>query len=57
MLEAASVLALGLLGQPPPVGVAFGLLRRGRMLVYGAVGSALGLLVLRAPPGPSGGRR
>jgi 1L-myo-inositol 1-phosphate cytidylyltransferase len=57
VLEAASVLALGLLGQPPPVGVAFGLLRRGRMLVYGAVGSALGLLVLRPRPGPSGGPR
>jgi hypothetical protein len=41
-LEAASVFALGLLGQPAALGVAFGLLRRARMLVYGALGSALG---------------
>jgi hypothetical protein len=46
-LEATSMFALGLLGQPAPLGLAFGLLRRGRMLVYGLVGSALGFLVLR----------
>ena len=48
-LEAASVFALGLLGAPPPVGAAFGLLRRGRMLFYGVLGTALSLLALRAP--------
>jgi choline kinase len=47
-LEAASVFALGLLGQPAALGVAFGLLRRSRMLIYGALGSALGLLAFRA---------
>jgi 1L-myo-inositol 1-phosphate cytidylyltransferase len=46
-LEAASVFALGLLGEPAALGVAFGLLRRGRMVFYGVVGSALGLLVSR----------
>jgi 1L-myo-inositol 1-phosphate cytidylyltransferase len=49
VLEVASVFALGLVGQPAGLGVAFGLLRRARMLVFGAVGSALGLLELRAP--------
>jgi 1L-myo-inositol 1-phosphate cytidylyltransferase len=49
VLEVASVFALGLLGQPAALGVTFGLLRRARMLIFGAVGSALGLLELRAP--------
>jgi 1L-myo-inositol 1-phosphate cytidylyltransferase len=49
VLEVASVFALGLLGQPAALGVTFGLVRRARMLTFGAAGSALGLLELRAP--------
>jgi hypothetical protein len=55
--EAAAVLVLGMLGQPAAVGVAFGLLRRGRIVFYGALGGALGLWdARRAARSPEQGR-
>jgi 1L-myo-inositol 1-phosphate cytidylyltransferase len=52
-LEAASVFALGLLGQPPAVGVTFALLRRARMLTYGVIGSAVAYFTFRSAAGGS----
>jgi uncharacterized membrane protein YbhN (UPF0104 family) len=47
VLEAASVFALGLAGAPPHVGLAFGLLRRGRVLFYAVIGVGLHLIAGR----------
>jgi hypothetical protein len=44
VLEAVSVFALSMAGAPPPVGLAFGLVRRGRMLLYGVAGVVLHLI-------------